>query len=161
MPSSRQRQATSDFVARIRAQQGVPVQKFGKLARAVAGDIGRALIVGSQDGPGTPVDTGWARGNWFATLGDGGGENTGLGDPPTRGDTSQAGALTSAALEVVALAIAGFGPGQVLSYINNAAYIERLNNGWSQQAPAGITDAVVARFNAIVERNALRLGIGQ
>lgn len=75
----------------------------------------------------TPVDTGFARGNWQATI-----------DSPAEGLVS-----------VIAPAMAPPGPGSdpsTLRFVtNNAAYIRRLNGGSSTQAPSGFVEAAVAK----------------
>lgn len=95
---------------------------------------------------GTPVDTGWASVNWWPSVGTPATANTGRPDEGSVGSRSsqQAAGVT-----------------QVLSYTlstapiyitNNVPYINRLNNGWSQQSPSGFVDravqVAVSRFKA-------------
>lgn len=95
---------------------------------------------------GTPVDTGWASVNWWPSVGTPATGNTGRPDEGSAGSraSQQAAGVT-----------------QVLSYTlstapiyitNNVPYINRLNNGWSQQSPAGFVDravqVAVSRFKA-------------
>lgn len=84
---------------------------------------------------GTPVDTGYARNSWHVTR-----EKRDAGEPgnndPVGSAEKQARAL-DLSREV---------------FINNgAAYIGRLNNGWSAQAPAGWVDQAVERAPEIVD----------
>lgn len=78
----------------------------------------------------TPVDTGFAAGNWQITIGQ-----------PAEG-TVELGAGVAIGAAVLANYRLDDGPTYVT---NNAAYIRRLNAGHSQQAPAGFVEAVIAR----------------
>ena len=84
----------------------------------------------------TPIDTGFARNSWIVTMDE---DNEGnLGANPPGGEALQY------SLEKVA-------------YINNgAAYIRRLDNGHSQQAPGGMTDVVIPQIPRIIEREVQR-----
>lgn len=154
---SKQARFTQEFVDGVRRYENVPRQKADRLVRAVASDVGEALVVGSEYGDGTPVDTGNARGHWYNTFGDG--EPGGHPNPPGGGEG--AGALTHQALDAVALGAASARAGDVISFNNDAEYIEELNHGHSAQAPNGITDVVAMNFPLIVERAARRLGIAE
>mgnify|MGYP004696036189 FL=1 len=86
---------------------------------------------------GTPVDTGWASANWWPAVGTAPTGNTGT---PEQGSVGGRQVQQAAGVE------------QVLSYTlsttpiyitNNVPYINRLNNGWSQQSPAGFVDRAV------------------
>lgn len=86
---------------------------------------------------GTPIDTGWASANWWPAVGS-----------PATGNSGQAAEGAVAGREAQRAA----GVTQVLSYqlgqgsiyiTNNVPYIDRLNNGWSQQSPAGFVDKAV------------------
>lgn len=80
----------------------------------------------------TPIDTGFARNSWFVTMN----EN----DEGTPGSNPPGGEALQYSLEKVA-------------HINNgAAYIRRLDNGHSQQAPNGMTDVVIPQIPRILER---------
>lgn len=81
---------------------------------------------------GTPVDTGQARRSWlYASQNDG---STGTEEKT-----------------VTEAEIAPF-KGSVVLYAN-LPYIERLEDGTSQQAPNGMVKVVVGRWKSIVERN--------
>lgn len=93
----------------------------------------------------TPVDKGAAINSWFSNLGN---SNGGEGEraPSLNGSDS-----ISAMQVTVNKAELG---GQVLLY-NNLPYIERLEDGYSLQAPApaGMVKGVVADWPQIVARN--------
>lgn len=90
----------------------------------------------------TPVDTGRARSNWVVSI-----------DQPARSvlepyvdgaEGSTEGANTRAALEAGLEVIAGFSTSEGEIWItNNLPYIQRLNEGWSAQAPAGFVEEAV------------------
>ena len=91
----------------------------------------------------TPVDKGRARSNWIVALG---APSRATIEPYSPGeDGSTGGANTTAALAQGAAAIAGYS-GQVhgaIAISNNLPYIERLNQGYSAQAPAGFVEKAV------------------
>lgn len=91
----------------------------------------------------TPVDEGDAKSNWRVSSG---GFASGIIDahaPGKKGST--AGANESAAKAAAEAAIAARGRGEALTVSNNLPYIERLNDGWSDQAPAGFIEAAMER----------------
>lgn len=77
--------------------------------------------------PGTPRDTGYAVNGWYATL------NT-PGDGDERGGNPMMGLSVWANAKV----------GDVLWINNGVAYIRRLENGHSQQAPYGMVEPALA-----------------
>ena len=96
--------------------------------RATGLNVLRLLVLG------TPVDTGRAKGNWFVQL-----EN------PLR-EISQDRRQSTALIEgnlVIASARNRRLPTIIIS--NNLPYIERLNQGHSQQAPALFVERIIQR----------------
>lgn len=75
----------------------------------------------------TPVDTGYARANWQATL-----------DAPAAG-------VVAAPGEPMPEPVDGFDATRLRFVANNAAYIRRLDAGHSAQAPAGFVRLALAR----------------
>lgn len=96
---------------------------------------------------GTPVDTGWASVNWWLSVG-----QTATGNDGPAGETA-----TRAAVQAAGTAsVLTWQPSDGAIYISNhVPYINRLNNGWSQQSPAGFVDKAVqieiASFTARVK----------
>lgn len=90
----------------------------------------------------TPVDTGRARGNW----------QTSVGQP--QGGTLERTGMEAALTEVQATVPEG--AGQVVYLSNNLPYIERLENGWSQQAPIGMVRINVDRVRQMLATLAAR-----
>lgn len=92
----------------------------------------------------TPVDTGAARGNW----------QTSVGQPKTdvidRPDQSGEQAIREAAVNTPDKA------GDVVFIANNLPYINMLEHGHSEQAPAGMARVNIARWPAIVRQEAAK-----
>lgn len=101
-----------------------------------------ALLVDSAVVLQTPVDTGRARANWQASVGE---AKSGTLPAP-----ASPGLGVTQALESAASAVASY-KGQVAIHItNNLPYIQRLNEGHSQQAPAGfVQKAMLAGVTAV------------
>lgn len=106
----------------------------GLTERVVAGV---ALEVHAELVESTPVDTGWARANWVPNVG-------APGDSSTAGQGEPGGAQAAQQAGVARVATYRLSQGQV-HVTNNVPYIEALNAGHSQQAPAGFVEAAVER----------------
>lgn len=90
--------------------------------KAMVMDLGKSIV---RD---TPVDTGEARGNWRFTT-----SKVSAAYSRSARDVSGAGAIARLAATVGTLTLK-----KPVYMSNNAPYIERLENGWSKQAPAGM-----------------------
>lgn len=90
----------------------------------------------------TPVDTGRARANWSVGLG--GPPDSGNEEPfaPGQGGNTAA-ANATAAIDAGRAAMEDREPEQDIYISNNVPYIQRLNEGWSAQAPAGFIQSAV------------------
>lgn len=94
----------------------------------------------------SPVDTGRFRGNWQTT---GVAPATGLvaGVDPTGGK-----AVNSAATFITNA------PGwDTFTITNNLPYAERLEYGWSKQAPVGMVRVNIARFQQLINEEAAKV----
>lgn len=138
------RSTMKGFSTRIRAiAVGVEVNTDA-LVRKVALAVDRVVVTQ------TPVDTGRARANWQAAIGAApGGE---VGQYP-----AGAGGATGAAAAAQAIAqaqgvVAGYKGGEVIHLTNNLPYIQRLNEGHSDQAPAGFVQAGIDAAIRAVKR---------
>lgn len=80
----------------------------------------------------TPVDTGRARSNWQVELGQAASGTLDTTDKSGQGAISQGKQV-----------IDTYKSGSSINITNNLPYIERLNNGWSAQAPAGFVERAV------------------
>lgn len=129
-----------DFGRRMRLRGQSVVAETDQLTRKVA--LGVLSTVTSS----TPVDTGRARSNWLVAL-----------DAPRR-DVVESygpeGAADAATAEGSAI-ISNYRNGQAIYLTNNLAYIGRLNDGWSAQAPAGFVETAVAEAVRIIGQGQL------
>ena len=91
----------------------------------------------------TPVDSGRAKGNWQPTI-----------NSPASGTTNDLGEVSIGKTGSVA---AKLKLGDTFYLVNNLPYIKRLNDGWSDQAPAGFVDSTVSRFRQIARKAAKQL----
>lgn len=159
--SGAQARATAEFVASLRGVEQLPEEQATPLLRQSAQTVAEGVIVGNEYGPGTPVDTGWARANWFVSVGAAEPGRHPRLDPAAPAPTQPGGAAAEAAEAVTfaALAIVGAQLGQPIHIVNDVPYIEALNDGHSRQAPAGMVDPVVAQWDTIVDREGAKLGI--
>ena len=91
----------------------------------------------------SPVDTGRFKGNFQCGVG---AMNTSTSDAA---DKSGQGAVgrTETVLE-------GWKPGQTIWLTNSLPYARRLENGWSQQAPAGMVRLTVQAYSGAVKKAA-------
>lgn len=87
----------------------------------------------------TPVDTGWARANWVPNIGSAAGPTQPDGGPEDSDVRSAAFSQTAGQAQLLGYSIQ-FGK---IFISNGVPYIERLNAGSSQQAPAGFVERAV------------------
>jgi hypothetical protein len=97
----------------------------------------------------SPVDTGRFRGNWQTTV----------ANPATgtleRDDKGVKGSPPGPEVYSSALnALAGTKAGETVWIVNNLPYAQRLENGYSQQAPAGMVRVTVTEFQRYVAQAA-------
>lgn len=110
--------------------------------RQVSMKLFSAIILGS------PVDTGRFRNNWFAS-----------GATPSRETTTYTGKQGTAAIARVSKVITearGYGWTE-LTLTNNLPYAQRLEYGWSKQAPVGMVRVNIARFNTLLNEEAAKV----
>jgi hypothetical protein len=86
----------------------------------------------------TPVDTGFARANWFPTL------------------NGQMAAGGGGAV-VATVSFSGARLGDTLGMVNNTEYIRALEYGHSQQAPQGMVRVTARQWPTIVKETAMRV----
>lgn len=91
----------------------------------------------------TPVDKGQARNSWFVNLG---GTNGGEGARP--GKQSGQDSINAIYAETEKLRL-----GDSILLYSNLPYIERLEDGYSDQAPSGMVKLAVAAWPQTVARN--------
>lgn len=114
---------------------GIKVLKDAdELTKKITGDMLTTVIVA------TPIDTSAARQNWRVGVGS---INSLVDENQT--DGSGQGAINRG----IATIQSGGGIGKVVYLSNSIRYIERLNNGWSMQAPKNF---VQISFNTVVNK---------
>ncbi len=91
----------------------------------------------------TPADTGRARGNWQASVGRGATGEVSVGSVRS----GEARAISNVD-QTVSAAV-----GDIYYLTNNLPYIERLEYGWSQQAPSGMVRKNMQQFNRLFAKN--------
>lgn len=131
---------------------------FSKRIKTIAKEVGvnsnsmmrkTVITVASAVALRTPVDTGRARSNWQTQIGSAAGgviNNFAKGSKGTTGAAAVAQVTSQAVAEMERLKVS-----DTDVYIsNNLVYIDALNKGSSQQAPAGfIQSAIMAGLSAI------------
>ncbi len=133
----------SDFSRRITVQGRRIAENTDRLVRRVALAADQAVVMG------TPVDTGRARSNWIAQIGS---APSGTVEPYAPGEAgSTTGANSQAALDQAEAVISGYNSGQEIHITNNLPYIQRLNDGYSAQAPANFVEQAVAEAARVVQ----------
>lgn len=121
------------------AQFAVTVDEFVKRAKAapdivvrkVATELHRDIVLG------TPVDTGRARASWMIGL-------NRIEAPTQYTATDKSGNTTI--LQGMAR-LNSYRPGDSVWIASRLPYIERLEYGWSNQAPTGVVRIAIARWN--------------
>lgn len=129
------------FTGDLRAFEDKTLDKMRRAVRKITLDAFSGCIMMS------PVDTGRFRGNW----------QTAIGSAPT--GTVEAldpsGAIVIAKVQGVT---AGMEPGDVVYMANNLPYAQRLEDGWSGQAPGGMVKLTVQRFQPIADAIIRQIG---
>lgn len=113
-------------------------RRLDKVADRLADGITRYVVILGEEiaeelVPNTPVDTGYARGNWRPSIN--------APSPVPVSFLDPTGAATIARIKATARQ---FRPGDTLFIVNRAPYIGRLNAGSSPQAPAGFVQESIA-----------------
>jgi len=122
----------SDDVQKYAGKAGKSVDET---MRAIALELFGSII---KD---TPVDTGRARGNWQTSIG-----------APAAGEVDRLG--EGEAIKEVSATVADFSGGKVIYLANNLVYIKSLEEGGSDQAPAGMIRKNIVRIQQIVKKAA-------
>jgi hypothetical protein len=101
----------------------------------------------------TPVDTGRARANWQTTVG-APASGTISADPDTGSNVKAPNPSSGSAMSIgtINAAVASVDDDQSIFLTNNLPYIEALENGHSQQSPAGMVAMTLAEFEGQAEQ---------
>lgn len=132
---------TGSFEAQLRAFEHKTIEKMGRAARKIILDAFSGVIMM------TPVDSGRARGSWQSAIGSVPSGTVEALDPD--GNT---------VIATVAGVVDGMQPGDVIYMTSNLPYMPRLEEGYSQQAPAGMVRLVVQRYQAIADAVIRQIG---
>lgn len=99
----------------------------------------------------SPVDTGRFRGNWQISI-----DELKMEDLPLDHIDPTGANVIAEVREVLETLFAG----TVVYLANNLPYAQRLENGWSDQAPAGMVAITVVEFQPIVKQVAKQIASG-
>lgn len=116
---------------------GVCKAKLDLIARESLGELFQNIILD------TPVDTGKARANWQLLIG------TSTDNFLEETDPSGSATIAKAKRRLESYSAQA---NQSLVFLNNVPYSERLEHGWSNQAPAGMLRLNVLSFDSIVKK---------
>ena len=125
---------SGEFGAQVRRWSDKTQKKMDKAVRKIA------LEEFSNDILLSPVDTGRFRGNWQPAVGRAVGGTIEAVDP--------SGATVTAKVQSVTGQVKA---GDVIYMVNNLPYAQRLEDGWSKQAPSGMVALTVQRFQPIAD----------
>lgn len=145
---------TAEFMRSFDASAKVAKQDYHQALRGVALQMFGSIVLR------TPVDTGRARGNWQIEF-----NKTPTGEVGTAESWTQKGSegvqaptesRTSIAVTNEAQNRIGYGDKEFNSIVmaNNLPYINRLETGWSDQAPAGMVRITLTEFEAALRKAA-------
>lgn len=107
------------------------------VVRKVALDLFKRVIMK------TPVDTGRAKGSWLVSI-----NSIPTGVPGTLDKDG------SATIMRVSADVLTMKAGQIITLVSNLDYINRLEYGYSKQAPAGMVRITVVEFGGVVTKAA-------
>ena len=123
---------------------GFAVSRFASQTKEKEKLVIRKIAIGVYKGLilNTPVDEGTARGNWQASI-----------TTPKEGVLDRKDKSGSQAIAAMVQSVSHWVPvDERPAYLtNNLPYIQRLNEGWSKQAPAHFVEQVVSDYLGIVE----------
>jgi len=130
------------FADQMRAWERKTAAKMDLAVRKIALQMFTRIILKS------PVDSGRFRGNWQLAIGSVPEGTLELND--------KTGTATIAKGAAIAL---GMNAGDIVYFANNLPYAVPLEEGYSQQAPAGMVALTVQEFQSIVRQIGLELSI--
>lgn len=124
----------TSFEAQLSAIEAKTIDKMNRAVRKITLDAFSGVIMM------TPVESGRARGSWQSAVGVVPDGTVELLDPS--GNT---------VIATVAGVVDGMQAGDVIYLASNLPYIRRLEEGYSQQAPAGMVALTVQRYSSLAE----------
>lgn len=124
------------FVVDIRRFREATTKQIETLVKATALELFGKIIVRN------PVDTGYSRASWFASLNE--------EKPQQWGHGSMA---------QIALVVSQYRVGDTIFFYNGAKYILKLEYGHSKQAPEGMVRLTLQEGNTVVSQIAQKMGL--
>lgn len=128
---------TAEFMKSFDASVDQTKQNYDQAFRAMALQLFSSIVIR------TPVDEGRARGNWQVTI-----------NSVANGTTEDRDKSGQRTITKGSQAIANRSGDQTLYFTNNLPYIEPLENGWSEQAPAGMVRVTLTEFEQALRKAA-------
>lgn len=122
------------FAAELQRARVAIVNETDETRQAITIELFSSVILD------TPVDEGRARGNWQTTN-----------HVPAERIISRLDKSGSSVVDEVIARVSNSETGGTLYLTNNLPYIERLENGYSGQAPAGMVRKNIARIDQILK----------
>lgn len=138
------------FAQRMRAYADDIPEQVNALKIALANEFATEVV------PATPVDTGRARGNWKAGLNSAPSTQV-VGAFGGRG-SARFGAQGDGGLAQITSTTRRAKPGDKILITNNVPYINRLNDGYSNQAPKRFVQIALQRATVLIEKQRVRYG---
>lgn len=114
-------------------------------------ELAENIIAGGEFAPGTPIDTGFARGSWYVGIG---AEGTPHQPALPEGERARYDSALAGALARLAQAHAG----TEIFILSNTAYMKALEYGHSDQAPLGMIRLTLYAGQEIVDKVARQMG---
>lgn len=126
-------------------------KRMDEVAKNVEKTIGKAIVSSTLKGfeelaARTPVDVGTAVSNWKVSLNEPAKGVRKAYSPGRAGSTAESNA--SAAVVAASRALGRYSEGDIIYITNNVPYMERLNDGYSLQAPAGFVESALSSIRA-------------
>lgn len=123
--------------------------------------IGAAAVCADRLVMNTPVDTGQARGNWNVTLGGKKSKSAkrNSGAIPVAGGGVFLDPDGHVTLEAINMVLKNVKTGDYITIYNDVPYINMLENGHSQQSPAGMTTGALATVRGMTGSQLLQEAI--
>lgn len=122
-------------LAKLEASLGAQSDRF---VSGVAVTVANEMISGGRYSPGTPIDTGFHRANWDSAIGVVPNRPPTIDEATAKANPGAGKAAAQSAQERTALGAAGLKVGEILYVANSGPAINRLEFGWSKQAPSGM-----------------------
>jgi len=141
------------FADQVKAWDRKTERKMDTSVRMIALKIFAQIVLKS------PVDSGRFRSNWQVSIGSVP-SGTQEGNEFPQGDAVDVkGPIYYAKLSGGEATLFGANAGDTIYFANNLPYARRLEDGYSQQAPAGMVALTVQQFQSIVSRIGIELSI--